>query len=163
MAYSYLAECEPADLYVVFGTGHQGPGAPVTALAMDWDTPLGTLTTDREFVAAIHDEVGQPDPVDQFLHRDEHSIEFQMLFLAHVLDAHVENARVAGFLTGHLPSAGDDVLRESYLTDLLGAFRKHTAGRTVCFIAGADLAHLGPFFGDPDAIDDAQDGVEAPC
>jgi AmmeMemoRadiSam system protein B len=149
MAYSCLAECQPADLYVVFGTGHQGPGAPVTGLLMDWETPLGTLATDRKFVAAIHNVVGPAHYTDQFLHRDEHSLEFQMLFLAHVLGDRIKNAQVAGFLCGHLPCATDNVLEEPYFTRLIDAFRTSSAGRTVCFIAGADLAHLGPFFGDP--------------
>ncbi len=152
-AYSYLAECQPADLYVVFGTGHQGPGAPVTGLAMDWETPLGTLRTDRDLVAAIHDSVGPAHRVDQFLHRDEHSLEFQMLFLAHVLDGHIEDAEVAGFLCGHLPCTGQDILQETYFTRVLDAFRSACDGRSVCFIGGADLAHLGPFFGDPAAVD----------
>ena len=148
MAYSCLAECRPADLYVVFGTGHQGPAGPVTGLLMDWETPLGTLGTDREFVTAIHDAVGPAHSTDQFLHRDEHSLEFQMLFLAHVLGDHIKDAQVAGFLCGHLPWTGGNVLDEPYVAQLLDAFRKSSEGRTVCFIAGADLAHLGPFFGD---------------
>ncbi|MHC4814082.1 MAG: AmmeMemoRadiSam system protein B [Planctomycetota bacterium] len=156
LAYSYLAECQPADLYVVFGTGHQGPGAPVTGLAMDWETPLGTLRTDRDFVAVVHDSVGPPDRVDQFLHRDEHSLEFQMLFLAHILDGHSEDAQVAGFLCGQLPSSGENVLEESYVGSLLDAFRSGCDGRRVCFIGGADLAHVGPVFGDVDQVDQAR-------
>lgn len=154
-AYSYLAECQPADLYVVFGTGHQGPGAPVTGLTMDWETPLGTLRTDRDLVESVHAAIGPPHPVDQFLHRDEHSLEFQMLFLAHVLDGHAD-AQVAGFLCGHLPWTGEDVLQESYLKQTLDAFRSACEGRNVCFIGGADLAHLGPFFGDPTVVDRAR-------
>lgn len=152
-AYNYLAQCRPADLYVVFGTGHQGPGAPVTGLAMDWETPLGTLRTDRGLVAAIHDAVGPAHRVDQFLHRDEHSLEFQMLFLAHVLGAQAADAQVAGFLCGHLPWADRDVLEEGYMQRVLGAFRSACGGRSVCFVGGADLAHVGPFFGDPTAVD----------
>lgn len=155
-AYSYLAECQPADLYVVFGTGHQGPGAPVTGLTMDWETPVGTLQTDRDLVASIHAAIGPPHRVDQFLHRDEHSLEFQMLFLSHVLDGHAEHARVAGFLCGHLPWTGQDILEETYVQRLLDAFRSACDGRRVCFIGGADLAHLGPFFGDPAAVDGAR-------
>jgi MEMO1 family protein len=155
-AYSYLAECQPADLYVVFGTGHQGPGAPVTGLAMDWETPVGTLETDRDLIQGVHDAVGPAHPVDQFLHRDEHSIEFQMLFLAHVLDGHVRNVRVAGFLCGHLPWTGRDILQEAHVKRVLDAFRSGCDGRRVCFIGGADLAHLGPFFGDHAAVDRAR-------
>ena len=156
MAYSALAECEPADLYVVFGTGHQGPRSPITGLAMDWATPLGNVKTNREFVERVHGQLGPSDPVDLFLHRLEHSLEFQMLFLAHVLKGH--EFEVAGFLTGHLPSSDAPIGEEPYVQQILETFRTQaedqaSKGRKVCFLAGADLAHIGPFFGDPDAVD----------
>lgn len=152
-AYGHLAACEPADLYVVFGTGHQGPSAPVTGLMLDWETPLGTVRTDRDVVAAVHRRIGEPNPEDVFLHAHEHSIEFQVLMLAHVLGE--REFAVAGFLTGALPSTGGDPLQEPYLQRILEAFREATAGRRVCFVAGADLAHVGPYFGDEEPVSDA--------
>jgi AmmeMemoRadiSam system protein B len=155
LAYGYLAECEPADLYVVFGTGHQGPSAPVTGLALDWETPLGTVRTSRAFVERVHERIGAPAPIDVFLHRAEHSLEFQVLFLRHVLgDRPFE---VAGFLTGALPAAAGDPRRSadcSRLIDALAAAAAET-GRRVCWVAGADLAHVGPAFGDADAVEPA--------
>ncbi len=145
MAYGYLAESQPADLYVVFGTGHQGPSATVTGLSMDWQTPLGTLPTDQDFIKGIHARLGEPAAMDQFLHRDEHSLEFQMLFLAHLLQG--RDVQVAGFLTGQLPQT------EAEIQELLDAFSQQAQGRQVCFVAGADLAHLGPMFGDEAAVD----------
>jgi AmmeMemoRadiSam system protein B len=149
-AYSRLAEHAPADLYVLFGTGHKGPAAPVTGLALDWETPLGTVTTDREFVATVHDAIGAPDPLDQFLHRDEHSLEFQALFLQHLFG---DGLRIAAFLTGSLPSCCGDPGHEEYLPRLRDAFARAADGRRVCFVGGADLAHIGPWFGDPLPID----------
>lgn len=146
-AYAALAASQPADLYVVFGTGHQGPKNTITGLPIDWETPLGSLRTDRAFVATVHEIWGPSEPLDLFLHRGEHSIEFQMLFLAHVLRDH--EFEVAGFLTGSMP-------RESGERDrLLDALRStaEASGKRVCWIAGADLAHLGPFFGDPAPTD----------
>jgi hypothetical protein len=155
-AYRRLRAAPRADLYVVFGTGHRGPSAPVTGLALDWQTPVGTLRTDRGFVDCVHRQIGGPDPHDVFLHRIEHSVEFQMLFLAHVLGA--ESIEVAGFLTGALPSASGDPLSEAYCEALVAAFLSAAArtGKRVCWIAGADLAHVGPFFGDPAAVDQAR-------
>lgn len=149
-AYGYLAESEPADLYVVFGTGHQGPAAMVTGLAMDWDTPLGTVTTDREFVEAVHRQVGPAEDLDLFLHRDEHSLEFQMLFLRHVLGDHP--FEVAGFLTGGLPDG--DTADTDEVQRVVDAFQEAaaTAGKTVCYVSGADLAHVGPKFGDDEPV-----------
>lgn len=159
-AYRRLLAAEPADLYVVFGTGHAGPSAPVTGLLLDWQTPLGTVPTDREFVLAVHDRLGAPDPTDLLIHRDEHSLEFQVLLLQHI---HARRAtktpfRVAGFLCGALPSGDGDPLCEAFGQQLIATFRAAEAAATgrVCYIAGADLAHIGPFFGDPAPVDDAR-------
>ena len=150
-AYRRLADHAPADLYVVFGTGHQGPAAPVTGLTSDWETPLGRARTDRAFVTTVHDLLERPaDRFDTFLHRREHSVEFQMLFLTHLLAARDEPFEVAGFLTGSLPEAAVERAR------IVDAFRQAAiaSGKRVCFVAGADLAHIGPFFGDEAPVDD---------
>lgn len=156
-AYGSLAAFEPADLYVVFGTGHQGPTAPVTGLPLDWRTPLGTCPTDRAFVANVHAAVGASSPEDLLLHRREHSLEFQVLWLqfAHEVRG-LPPPRIAGFLTGSLPSADGDPFAEPFCERLLAAFRtaeKATPGR-VCYVAGADLAHVGPFFDDDAPVSD---------
>ncbi len=152
-AYGRLMTAETADLYVIFGTGHQGPAATVTGLAMDWETPLGKLSCDRDFVARIHASLGPADPLDLLLHKQEHSIEFQVLFLQHLLGD--REARVACFLTGALPSGDGNPENEAYFQAILTTFREAVAasGKRTCFIAGADLAHLGPFFGDPNPVD----------
>lgn len=156
-AYERLLAAPPADLYVVFGTGHAGPDAPVTGLPLDWETPLGTVPTDREFVASVHRVIGPASPGDLLHHRGEHSLEFQMLFLQHLHERRGGSRpfAVAGFLCGSLPSTSGDPLAEAWLQRLLGAFRAAEAasGRSVCYVAGADLAHVGPFFGDRTAVD----------
>ena len=150
-AYGYLAKCEPADLYVVFGTGHQGPAAPVTGLALDWETPLGIARTATPFVEAVHARIGAARPADTFLHRGEHSLEFQVLFLQHVLGS--RPFEVAGFLCGSVPSRDAQPTPEA--VELIAAIDEEArrSGRRVCYVAGADLAHIGPQFGDSDRID----------
>ncbi len=150
-AYGYLAECEPAELYVVFGTGHRGPSAPLTGLSTDWQTPIGTLRTDRGVIDAVHAETGAPAPHDVLLHRTEHSIELQMLFLTHLFGD--RDIAVAGFLTGALGGADDDPAAAPGVEGALRALRRIAGERRVCFIAGADLAHIGTQFGDPQPAD----------
>lgn len=155
-AYGRLAATAPADLYVVFGTGHAGPQAPVTGLALDWRTPLGIAPTARPFVAAVHAALGAPDPGDVLQHRDEHSLEFQVQFLQFVHERRgLPPPRVAGFLCGALPSGDGDPLAEAWCQDLLAVFRRAAAGSgRVLWLAGADLAHVGPRFGDDAPVDD---------
>ncbi|MEZ5963515.1 MAG: AmmeMemoRadiSam system protein B [Planctomycetota bacterium] len=150
-AYGHLGRSEPADLYVIFGTGHKGPAAPVTGLALDWHTPLGRARTDRAFVAAVEARLGPAHPRDALLHRDEHSLEFQVLLLQHTLAGH--DLTVAGFLCGELPAEDGDPSQEDYVIELIDAFDAAADGRRVCYVAGADLAHRGPFFGADPAVD----------
>jgi AmmeMemoRadiSam system protein B len=158
-AYGRLLQGPPAELYVVFGTGHQGPGAPVTGLPLDWCTPLGTVASDRDYIADVHSVLGPADPGDLLLHRDEHSIEFQVLMLQHLAERRGGRPfAVAGFLCGALPSRCGDPLQEPWWQTLAAAFAHagRRRGVRVCYVAGADLAHLGPQFGDDAPIDAAQ-------
>src|SRR5690606_37227526 len=87
---------------------------------------------------------------------DEHSLEFQMLFLQHAAARRGRRPfEVAGFLCGSLPSATGDPAGEEYFQRLLAAFRDAAvrSGKRVCWLAGADLAHVGPFFGDEARVD----------
>lgn len=155
-AYSALLAAPPAELYVLFGTGHAGPEAPITGLPLDWDTPLGRVTTDRAFVTAVHQRIGPARPLDLLLHRDEHSLEFQALLLRHVAERRGDtDFQVAAFLCGHLPTEGDPA-KDPIATGLVQAVREAAAacGKSVCFVAGADLAHVGPFFGDRAPVTD---------
>lgn len=159
-AYRELVRRGPADLYVIFGTGHAGPSRPVTGLGLDWQTSLGTAVTDRAFVQKVHALTGPAAPQDLLIHRGEHSIEFQVLWLQHLHQRFFDDRpfRVAGFLCGQLPSKDGDPLREQWLEMLLDAFReaeRETDGELV-YIAGADLAHIGPMFGDEQPIDDTR-------
>src|SRR5262249_12456349 len=52
-AYRPLAERGDADLFVVFGTCHAGMAHPFALTRKDFDTPLGTVATDRDFVEAL--------------------------------------------------------------------------------------------------------------
>jgi hypothetical protein len=113
------------------------------------------VRTDRAFVAAVHARLGTPCPRDVYLHRTEHSLEFQVLMLAHVQGPAA--FEVAGFLTGPLSGAIGDAAHAQHSGDLLAAFHDAAAasGKRICYVAGADLAHLGPHFGDPEPIGSA--------
>ncbi len=48
-AYYALASGKPSDIYIIFGTGHSGVQEMFTATNLDFKTPLGTVTIDRDF------------------------------------------------------------------------------------------------------------------
>jgi AmmeMemoRadiSam system protein B len=148
-AYTELAACEASDLFVVLGTGHKGPSAPVVGLRLDWATPLGTVSTDREFVAAVHAHLRfPPPPLDALLHREEHSVEFQALFLQHLFGH--RTLRIAGFITGQLEVADGAAVIEAFRA------AERATGKRACYVAGADLAHVGPAFGDEARVEPAR-------
>ena len=87
---------------------------------------------------------------EEILHLREHSVEFQVLFLKQVLGDHP--FRIVPFLTGVLPERpGEDAAIQRQL-EVLEKLAREYPGR-VSFVAGADMSHLGPWFGDPDPVD----------
>ena len=143
-AYHALEGCD-ADLFVVFGTAHASPPHLYTLTRQDYQTPLGPVATDRAVVDALAGELGEEELfADELVHVGEHSCEFQMVWLRWTLGARPFRAvPVLCSSISHLddPAAGTG--------RFLAALSRATAGRRVCFVAGADLAHVGPQYGDP--------------
>jgi AmmeMemoRadiSam system protein B len=158
-AYRDLAERCPAEVFVIFGTCHAGMPDPFALTGKDWETPLGTVRVDRELVEALGRRAGQDCFASEWAHRREHSIEFQVVFLQYLFGGRREVAIVpvlASFahqaiVAGTTPE--DDPRVRRFLDAL--ADTAAAAGRRVAFIAGADLAHVGPRFGDPEPVSDA--------
>src|SRR5579871_3455121 len=86
-AYFELMGCEPPELFIILGTAHYGAGPELfSATLKDYATPLGAVQTDREFIQRLARRYSGGDLfADELLHRNEHSIEFQALFLAWAL------------------------------------------------------------------------------
>lgn len=134
-----------ADLFVVFGTAHATPPCPFTLTRRDYATPLGPLPCDRALAGRLAAEVGEaPLFAAEACHDEEHSIEFQAVWLRHLFPRRA--IRMLPVLCSSLAHLPDPALA----TDrFLSALRRLLAGRAVCFVAGADLAHVGPSYGDP--------------
>jgi AmmeMemoRadiSam system protein B len=142
-AYHALEGCE-ADLFVVFGTAHASPPRLYTVTRQDYDTPLGPVATDRALVDGLAEELS-PDEVlgDELVHVHEHSCEFQMVWLRWVLgDRPFRAVPVLCSSISHLADPARETAR------FLAALARVTTGRRVCYVAGADLAHVGPQYGD---------------
>jgi AmmeMemoRadiSam system protein B len=138
-----LATCE-ADLFVLFGTAHASPRRLFTLTRHDYVTPLGTAATDRDLLAALVGACGEEELLaDELCHRDEHAVELPLVVLQHV-------ARRPFTLLPVLCSSISHLARPADATrPFLDALARATAGRKVAFVAGADLAHVGPLYGDP--------------
>jgi AmmeMemoRadiSam system protein B len=151
--YHALASGQPSDLYVIFGTGHAGVEGMFTATNLDFQTPLGTVTTDRNFIAELSRELGKDCAAEEILHANEHVIEFQTIFLQYLLGAHHDFSIVPilcsishHYFDGH----GRFDAQRHMFDDFCRAVRAvcHRTAKSVCFIASADLDHIGPRYGD---------------
>jgi MEMO1 family protein len=141
-----------AELFVIFGTDHVGADHPFTLTRKHYATPLGDVTTDTDLVDKLASRVdGSLDLfADELHHRTEHSIEFQALLLRHVLGSE-RPIHVLPVLCGSLHAyieRRDDPTTHAGIARFLDTLAELTEGRKVCIIAGADLAHVGPRFGD---------------
>jgi MEMO1 family protein len=155
-AYRDLAERSPADLFVIFGTCHAGMEHPFALTRKSYASPLGDVPVDRDFVDALAARAHQDCFGSELAHRVEHSIEFQAVFLRHLYPKGRDISIVpvlASFaheamLSGRRP---DDDPRVPRFLDAV-AETIAASGRRVALVAGADLAHVGPRFGDPEPV-----------
>jgi MEMO1 family protein len=159
-AYAELMAHEPPELVVILGTSHYGAGPELfTATRKNYLTPLGAVQTDREFIDRLAARYTAGDLfADEILHRGEHSIEFQALFLSYALGLHgyrVVPILVSSFhemvAAGETPGNNERV--RAFTEALGGLIAEET--RSVLVLAGVDFAHVGKKFGDPFAVDES--------
>jgi len=160
-AYSALAAALPADAdtFVLFGTSHAPMREPFALCRKAFDTPFGAVEADEASVDALAAQADGFDPyADQFNHKREHSLEFQVIFLKHLLQR--RPFRIVPVLAGlgaH-QMTGEDPARDTRVARFLGGVRQLVESRPgrVVVVAGADLAHVGPRFGDDRPYDETQ-------
>lgn len=150
-AYRALADGPKADTYIIFGTCHTPMPQRFTVSDKDYETPLGTVKTDKDFVGRLLSRMGNQYQ-DEFSHRGEHSVEFQAVFLRYTLrnrpDFRIIPILVSSF--HDIYSEGRTAAEDPEICTVVDAIRQtiaETPGR-ICVIAGADLAHVGKRFGD---------------
>ncbi|WP_438020884.1 AmmeMemoRadiSam system protein B [Sorangium sp. So ce315] len=149
---------EEVDTFVLLGTSHAPMRRPYAVCEKTFATPLGPLDPDREMIAELAAASRFDVHEDQYLHKNEHSIEFQAVFVRHLLGDRA--ARIVPILCGlsdcqarRRDPAQDDGA-ESFLKALGDALA--TRRDRILVIAGADLAHVGPRFGDRAPLDERQ-------
>jgi MEMO1 family protein len=141
-AYRALA-ATGADLFVIFGTAHASPARLFTLTRLDYGTPLGPVRTDRAAVDGLVAALGEDAVLgDELCHRDEHSVELQAVMLAHVVRRPFTIVPVLCSSISHLEDPAPAT------APFLAALARVLRGRRACFVAGADLAHVGPMYGD---------------
>ena len=163
-AYQRVVAESQADLFVILGTAHNPMSNLFSASRKHYDTPLGTVETDRAIVSKLDAQLNrQPGGrelnlfADELAHRAEHSIEFQAVILQYLLGER-RPFKIVPILVGSFHEflrqqtrPADEPRVAAFVAALRATVAEH-AGRVLVISAG-DLAHIGRRFGDRALLD----------
>lgn len=147
--YQMLRFSSPSKI-VLLGVGHRMINNLFCLTNKDFETPLGILKCDPAAINRLRDKGNGIVADNDFEHRSEHSIEFQAIFLHHMLKE--KALRIIPILCGNLQTSLPEYSREAYL-EKAGLFLKELGSivleqeEETIFIAGVDFSHIGPKFG----------------
>ncbi|MGB9691536.1 MAG: AmmeMemoRadiSam system protein B [Candidatus Sumerlaeaceae bacterium] len=142
-----------AKTYVVLGTSHKPMAHRFVATRKHFETPLGLVETDQELLDELAQAFSGELFADEFAHASEHTIELQAVYLRHTF-GDGQTPRIVPilvgsfedmFLNGAKPSEDSEI--SQFCAALREIFSRH--GERVGLIAGVDLSHCGPHFGQP--------------
>jgi AmmeMemoRadiSam system protein B len=149
------AAAREAELVIVLGTDHKGSAGTVTLTRQSYSTPFGVLPTSEQIVDALAAALGEDAAFDEELnHRAEHSIELAAGWLHYARQG--EPVPLVPILCGHfgafVEGSADPASHEPFQA-LVEVLRPVMASQQTLVVAAADLAHVGPEFGDSYGLD----------
>lgn len=148
-AYQMLKYASPSRI-ILLGVGHQLQNTLFSLTDKDFETPLGITRSDRKAIGRLRKSGRDIIASDDFVHRSEHSIEFQLIFLQHLMAD--KTFTIIPILCGSLQADLPEYSREAYqgqtgrFLDELRSILNDPEQETI-LIAGVDLSHTGPKFG----------------
>jgi AmmeMemoRadiSam system protein B len=149
-SYAELRRAGRAGTFVILGISHTETRRRYTLTAKDFHTPLGTVPADREFLEQLGKLTSADFYEDEFAHRNEHSIEFQVLLLRYLFPKR-EDLGIVPVLCSSLPQVqtGEPPQANAEAEEFLAALGEVLSrrGEGTALIAGVDLSHLGRRFG----------------
>jgi len=154
LAYALLQNAPSPDVVVILGTAHNSHQSPFILTKKPFETPFGALETDPQIIDALAKAAAFDPFADEFVHRDEHSVEFQAALLHFLYRDAEEPPRIVPLLCGgyHRRNNGfanpaDVEPVNTFLETLRDAVAEDN--RRIALIASADLSHIGARFGQP--------------
>jgi hypothetical protein len=149
-AYAILGPEHRGRTVVILGTSHYGAPDRFGLTRKPFLTPLGEAEVDVALVDALAARGGDAVVLEDYCHAVEHSIEFQVVFLQHVLGP---NVRILPVLCGPFAGATRDGGRPeddpgvARVLDALGDLAAKE-GDGLLWVLGVDMAHVGRRYGD---------------
>jgi AmmeMemoRadiSam system protein B len=146
-AYRVLGPSDAGRTAVILGTSHYGLAHRFGLTRKPFATPLGEARPNLELLEWLEQEGGPAVEREDYCHAVEHSIEFQVVFLQHVLGPDV---RILPILCGPFSYENERPEDDLGVKDFLSALRELAAreGDRLLFVLGIDMAHIGRRYGD---------------
>jgi AmmeMemoRadiSam system protein B len=149
-AYARLGPRHHGRTAVILGTSHYGEPERFGLTRKPFLTPLGEAAVDVPLVDELAARGGDAARMEDYCHAVEHSIEFQVVFLQHVLGP---DLRILPVLCGPFARATHDGGRPendpgvARFLDALGEMAAREGDRLL-WVLGVDMAHVGRRYGD---------------
>ena len=148
-AYQMLKYTTPSRI-VLLGVGHQMVNDLFCLTDKDFETPLGIIKSEKPLIHELQEAGGDIIASNDFAHRSEHSIEFQLIFLKHLLSG--TPFTIIPILCGFIKTCLPEYSREAYLENagpFLGVLTRilNDQDKETLLVAGVDFSHIGPKFG----------------
>jgi MEMO1 family protein len=153
-AYAALQHLPDKVCVVVVGVAHAGSAAPYVLTSKGYETPFGVVDVDRPLLDAVVRRVPFDALAEEPVHRREHSVEFQVLWLSYLMRGRpftvlpVLTGPLEAHVTNGSPAAVPHI--EAFIAAVRDAIAK--VNRPVCIVGGVDLSHVGPRFGDQEPV-----------
>ncbi len=132
---------ENPETVLILGVSHYFHQTPFSVCPLDLETPLGTLSVDREAIEKLNSMFDYDLFEDILSYQKEHSIEFQAVFVKHLFP----EAKVIPAIV----SFGN----ENSLKEIADKLAKAVDRKKLLVISSVDMSHVGRKFGDSTSYD----------
>ena len=150
----HAAKASGASRVLLIGNNHYGIGDGVTLTGCGFQSPIGSLSCDRQLLDGLVDALGNVVLKDELDHLADHGIEMQVPWISETLgDVPVVGAVVPDPMS---PPIDDDESARCTPERFIEVARNVIASLdgTTLVVATGDLSHVGPRFGEPRPVDE---------
>lgn len=157
------------DTIFVIATSHYGWQDIVIPTEKHFETPFGIMQTDREFLHQFRKQLSFDLTRNDIAHKDEHSIEFEILALQYILRQPGLSESLPTIVPLLVTSFEPFVQQQKHpktstrYSEIVTALRKlyYESGKKCGIIISGDLSHVGTKFGDTATGKDMESDVRA--
>jgi len=143
-----------AELVVILGTDHNEASGRITLTRQNYETPWGVIPTAQDVVQELVEKIGDDALCCEIHHRREHSVEVAAIWMHYLLGD--ERCDLLPILCGSFHSFIEQCQSPrtaTYIESTIEILKRVSRHRRTVIVAAADLAHMGPVFGDPLKLD----------